>query len=117
MLVIPFTAMVHHRPDDSNVDCHFEKGGFGQFVVLASSIRVVELVRVQAESLTTSATLAISSNSYAFPAAPHFSFMKRSPCVYTSSGLGNKSRHTLVAAASAGKARPNASITIQPSYF
>src|SRR5438552_3927877 len=51
-----------------------------------------------------------------FAAAAHFSFMKRSPCVYTSSALGNRSRHTLVAAASAGSARPNASMVSHPSY-
>jgi hypothetical protein len=41
--------------------------------------------------------------------------MVLSPYSYTSSGAGKKLRHTLVAAASAGSAVPNASIVSQPS--
>ena len=37
--------------------------------------------------------------------------------MYTSSGVGNRSRQTFVAAARSGKARPNDSITSQPSYL
>ncbi len=47
--------------------------------------------------------------------AAHFWRMKRRPWISTSSGLGKRSRQTRVAAASAGRARPNASITSQPS--
>ena len=60
--------------------------------------------------------LVVAANGIAhFAAAAHFSLMNWIPFVYTSSADGNRSRHTFVAAARSGRARPNDSITIQPS--
>jgi hypothetical protein len=53
--------------------------------------------------------------SFVDPAAAQLSRMVFRPCSYTSSREAKKLRHTLVAAASAGRAVPNASIVSQPS--
>lgn len=77
--------------------------------------RLSAFSRERPASATARGTLAAKRGQCPGAAAAHFSFIKRSPCVYTSSALGNRSRQTRVAAARSGSARPNDSMVSQPS--